>query len=148
MDLQGGQIAELVRVALNGKQECTSKAVALSLKRFKKDNPLVKLLVSYADEEQGHKGIIYQATNWYFVGDSFATYYKDPKTGKRVHQRDASVSGYIKAFGKVKKCHKKDDLITVKALAKHKYLYPLDKKMRKLCQSLAKPYPKDETVSA
>ena len=33
----------------------------------KKQIPLCKLLISYADFWQGHYGIIYQATNWYFV---------------------------------------------------------------------------------
>jgi hypothetical protein len=145
--LQNGQIAELVRVALNGKQNSTSKALALSIRLFKKKNPLVKLIVSYADEEQGHAGTIYQASNWVFVGDSFATYYRDPMTGKRIHQRDASDSGVVKAFGKLKKCHKKEDLITVKALAKHKYIYPIDKALVPLCKKLAKPYPKKESPS-
>ena len=66
--LNQGQIIELVRVALNGKQVATSQVVAASIKRIKKDVPLCKLIVSYADIDQAHKGIIYQATNWYYVG--------------------------------------------------------------------------------
>lgn len=48
-NLQVGSCIELVRVALNGKQDCTSKAIAISLKLLKRDCPLVKLVVSYAD---------------------------------------------------------------------------------------------------
>ena len=61
---------ELVRVALNGKQEKTGSAVAKSLWLLKKKAPVVRLVVSYADSEQGHSGIIYQATNWIYTGFS------------------------------------------------------------------------------
>lgn len=50
--LANGEVLELVRVALNGKQEYTSKAVAMSLKQLHKDNPLCKIVVSYADHNQ------------------------------------------------------------------------------------------------
>lgn len=69
-DLPIGRVLELVRVALNGKQECTSQALALSLKQLKKDRPLVELIVSYADCDQNHLGTIYQATNWIYVGEN------------------------------------------------------------------------------
>lgn len=67
-NLPTGGCVELVRVALNGKQECTSQAVAMSLKQLKKDCPLCRLVVSYADCDQNHLGTIYQATNWVYVG--------------------------------------------------------------------------------
>lgn len=66
--LMQGQCVELVRVALNGKQEHTSQAVAMCLKQLKVDCPLVRLVVSYADCDQSHLGTIYQATNWIYVG--------------------------------------------------------------------------------
>ena len=53
-----GEVLELVRVALNGKQECTSKAVAMSLKQLRKDCPLCKLVVSYADCDQSRSNIV------------------------------------------------------------------------------------------
>ena len=43
-NLKQGQVIELIRVALNGKQEQTSKAIALTLKQIKKYAPLVKLI--------------------------------------------------------------------------------------------------------
>lgn len=51
-----GQCVELVRVALNGKQEHTSQAVAMCLKQLKVDCPLVRLVVSYADCDQSALG--------------------------------------------------------------------------------------------
>jgi len=59
-----GQVIELVRVALNGKQDNVSKPLSVALKLIKKDCPLVKKIISYADKDQGHKGTIYKATNW------------------------------------------------------------------------------------
>ena len=63
-----GEVLELVRVALNGKQSHTSECVAASLKQLHKDAPQIKIVVSYADMDEGHKGIIYQATNWIYLG--------------------------------------------------------------------------------
>lgn len=137
-----GQVVELVRVALNGKQESTSKAVSLSIKLLKKLNPLVKLIVSYADTGQGHTGTLYQATNWYYTGVSVA---KNPSyihktTGRKHHSRHVSISGYSSG----KKCVKLSECRVVPGTDKHKYIYPLSKDMVPMCQKLAKPYPKKE----
>ena len=88
--LFNGQVLELVRVALNGKQNTpTSKFVAVSMRLLKKQKPMLKMLVSYADiTNQNHKGVIYQATNWLYDGISRtgkdAYYIVD---GKLIHGR-------------------------------------------------------------
>ena len=129
-----GQVIELVRVALNGKQGHgrTSMVIAMSLKQVKKNNPLVSLIVSYADPEQGHVGGIYQATNWVYIGKSKAQREViDPKTGKVMHKRTAnSIYGTIKGLEKSK------------IMWKHKYVYPLTRKMRKFCDEIRLDYPK------
>ena len=143
--LKIGQVAELVRVALNGKQSSTSKAVSLALRVFKGLCPLVKLVVSYADSDEGHIGVIYQATNWIYERSAkTANAFFDKKTGKQVHSRSVSVTGWNIQFGVKKKCSKKSDLVEVKKGIKHKYLYPLSKDMVSFCQSVAKPYPKKQ----
>jgi hypothetical protein len=141
--LNKGNVCELVRVALNGKQQITSKAMSIAIKMFAASNPLVKLLVSYADTEQNHNGTIYQATNWYLV-DSKKTgdEYINPNTNKPIHSRSHSESGYKNMFGVRKQVFKTSQLIRVKKGIKHKYIYPLDKSLVPLCKSLAKPYPK------
>lgn len=126
-----GQVIELVRMALNGKQESTSKCMAISIKLLKKCVPNAKLIVSYADEKQNHKGIIYQATNWYYAGAIQATSAIDPQDGEIKHTRILhSKYGSIKGFKKVK-----DKL-------KHKYIFPLNKSIRKQISKLSKQYPK------
>jgi len=129
-NLFSGQYLELMRVALNGKQESTSKAISLSIKMIKKNCPSVKLLISFADKRQGHTGVIYQATNWFF--------HKDIKTvGKEYYYKNKWTSGN---FGK-----KIDKSILNKrdAGGRLKYIYPLKKEMVSLCKELSKPYPKN-----
>lgn len=94
-----GQILELVRVALNGKQESTSQAVAMCLKQLRKDCPLCRMVVSYADCDQNHLGTIYQATNWIYVGTSMENQQDSSwiVNGKRRHGR--IISGWVKQRG-------------------------------------------------
>lgn len=140
-DLPNGSVCELVRVALNGKQEQTSKAVAIAVRLFKKINPLCKLLVSYADSDQHHCGTIYQAMNWYFVSShKTGDKYINPKTGKDVHSRSHSPKGFNIQFGEVKRVLNTNDLIRIKTGVKHKYIYPIDKNLKDMCKQLSKPY--------
>jgi len=141
--LNKGEVSELVRVALNGKQNKTSQVLSKALYLFKKQNPLCKLVVSYADSDENHTGIIYQATNWYFVsshktGDKYID-----KNGKEIHSRSHSPKGYNIQFGIKKKVVKTSELTKIKKGVKHKYIYPLKKEMIPLCKELSKPYPKN-----
>jgi hypothetical protein len=136
--LNQGQIVELVRMALNGKQESTTKAMSISLKLLKNDAPNVKLVVSYADSEQGHYGIIYQATNWFYTGFSIDS--NLIIDGKREHRRTLGSRFGTCSSEKLKtKGHKVE---IYKTKPKWKYIYPIDKMLRPLCKSLSKPYPK------
>ncbi len=126
-----GSVIELVRMALNGKQESTSKAMSLSIKILNKYLPLVKLIVSYSDMAQNHKGIIYQACNFYYVGYTQSRSAIDPQDGKIKHTRILHGKyGSIKGF------------TSVKDKPKHKYLYPLTKQYRSICENMKKAYPK------
>jgi hypothetical protein len=146
--LKRGEALELLRVALNGKQSTTSKAVSIACKLVKAKAPNVKLLISYADQEQGHKGTIYQSMNWYYTGENKSNpKWICPKTGKDIHDRDVTPSGYAKTFGVFKKVHKISDLIRVDVLPKHKYIYPLDKSLIPMCKAMSKPYPKHAPVA-
>lgn len=130
--LRYGQYLELTRMALNGKQESTSKAMSIAIKLIKKNCPSVKLLISYADKAQNHYGTIYQATNWYFVEETESSGEEVFYKGKWVHNRMSSQVSkeYYKSLPKRKKS------------GKRKYLYPLNKTLIPLCKSLSKPYPK------
>lgn len=71
--LEQSQVLELVRVALNGLQGHgnTSRIVAAAIRQVRKDaGPSLRMLVSYSDQDQGHAGTIYQATNWVYAGQT------------------------------------------------------------------------------
>lgn len=142
-NLNQGQVIELVRMALNGKQESTTKAMAISLKLLKKDTPNVKLIVSYADSEQGHYGIIYQATNWFYTG--FSTDTNLIINGKREHRR--TLGSRYGTCSAIKLRERGLNVEVLKTLPKWKYIYPLDKSLIPLCKSLSKEYPKTSDKS-
>jgi len=137
LNLKQGQYLELVRMALNGKQESTSKSLALSLKLINKKNPLIKAIISFADKGQNHNGIIYQATNWIYTGE-----FKGDKeyfiNGRWMHPRTVGSINGSRAKDKLPK-----DTIIRNGSSKHRYIYPLDKSLIPLCKSLSKPYPKN-----
>ena len=134
-----GEVLELERVALNGKQEQTSKAVALSLKQLHKENPLCQIVVSYSDHRQKHIGTIYQATNWIYLGISVTTDTQYFYNGKWTHERSIN--------SKPNRDYLKKTLPKRENSNKFKYVYCFDKKLKKKYQKFALPYPKDKDLT-
>lgn len=137
-----GEILELVRVALNGKQECTSQCVAAALKEVHRMNPVVKMIVSFADCDQNHIGTIYQATNWQYVGcvnvnkrAAFVIH------GQKMHPKSCYQRGWKQSLPWLKE-HIDNDAAEFISRGKHKYIYCFDKKLKKRLKTLSKPYPK------
>lgn len=151
-NLGQGQVFELVRVALNGKQAYTSQCVSASLKQLKKDCPLCRLVVSYADCDQEHLGTIYQATNWIYVGTMMQNKHDSSWIihGHRTHGRNISDMikrrGGLQGLDRQQFINKYIDKNATKYITKgkRKYLMPLDKQMRKICEAKRKPYPKTD----
>jgi len=142
--LNQGQVIELVRVALNGKQELTSKALSLSLKLIKKDLPLCKIIVSYADADENHFGIIYQATNWIYTGHNKPTGRSAfIINGKKTHPKSLYSKGIKQSISEVRK-YLDSNATEFISEGKRKYIYPLDKTLIEMCNELKKPYPKKE----
>lgn len=130
------QVAELVRIALSNHSTPVSKIVSIANNMLKKTNPGLRLLISYADPSVGHNGSIYQAMNWIYVGmpkQSKGAHYI--VNGKKMHGRSVRSK-----WGKEKNIP--FDWEYAINTEKHKYLFPLDKKMRKQIEPLAKLYPK------
>lgn len=127
-------VCELVRVAMRDHLTPISKILSISLRFLKKSCPEIKLVVSFADQNQGHHGGIYQATNWIYSGEtseSVITFYK----GKKVNQMTLR-------HLKKRKDFKKEFVKTEKAKPKHRYLMPFDNNVRIKVEKLKKPYPK------
>ena len=61
---------ELKRLFIDdlGIKNLESYAIGQSLKLLKRDEPNVKVVITFADDSQGHKGTIYQATNGIYLG--------------------------------------------------------------------------------
>src|SRR6056297_1758926 len=109
----------------------------------------MRLVVSFADPSHGHVGGIYQAMGWTYTGTSEPSpqyFYK----GRWVHNR--SVTG---PPGFKSRRETSARLTTPEQLAalprritpgKHRYLYPLDKAMRRKIAPLALPYPRGSSL--
>lgn len=137
-----GEILELVRVALNGKQETTSQSVAAAMRELHRRNPLVKMLVSYASRDENHKGIIYQATNWIYLGEVPGTATNSIIiNGKNTHKRTIGARYGTSSLDWLR--NNIDDKAEIyKSKGRYKYIYCYDKKLRKKWQKSALPYPK------
>lgn len=132
-------VAELVRVALKPSHNYeTTKCVSVAIRLLKKMSAGLRLLVSYADPEQGHHGGIYQGGNWIYSGLTSPTeWFELCSTGERIHS-------HVYRRGQPGRAtrDKAAGVIRSIKLVKHKYLMPLDEEMRKRIAPLAKPYPK------
>ncbi len=139
-----GEVIELVRMALNGKQSFTSQVLAMALKQLKIDAPAVKVVVSYADRNENHIGTIYQATNWLYIGEYAA-------------ERGIMLNGQLKHRRSINKRYGKSGIEWVKnnldpnarvivGKTKIKYVFPISKKMTKRLKEMSKPYPKKEVL--
>lgn len=143
-DKYQGQVLELVRVALNGKQGHgkTSEALSMSLKAIKKELPCVDIIVSYADLDQNHMGILYQSTNWIYTGISnqnqrgaFIIH------GKKMHPKSVCSKGWKESIIWLKE-HIDIDAQEFVTKGKHRYIYLLSKNLRQKYLKIAQKYPK------
>lgn len=128
---------ELTRVALTRHITPVSRIMSIALRFLKNSNPGLKIVVSFADANEGHHGGIYQATNWIYTGKTVGCWFFRDKRGKIWHPRN--VSENLSLSGK---CVKPSDCEKVWKDGKHRYLMPLDKEIAERIKKLAKPYPK------
>lgn len=140
--LTQSQGCELTRVALRKHDTATSSILARAIKMLKTHCPGLKLVVSYADVDQGHSGTIYQATNWIYDGlHDKGTLAAFIIHGKKVHKKTIHSKGIPQTIADVRK-YLDPDAKEFRTRGKHRYLMPLTKKMRKTLVVRAKPYPK------
>lgn len=134
---------ELTRIALTNHISPVSRILMIAIKFLYKNNPGLKLIVSFADPEQGHHGGVYQATNWIYSGQSAKSItYIDTKTGKKLHSRQVSEKGFNIQQGNIRKTSKPSECLKIMCDGKHRYLFPLNEETKKSIMNLAKPYPK------
>lgn len=135
------EVCELVRIALKDHDNEVTRIVAVCLRLLKKESPGLRLVVSYADGNQGHLGKIYQAGNWIFVGE-YSAERGVLIRGKLYHRRTVNMRYGRNAITWLKENVDPEARI-VPGKPKYKYLMPLDKTMRKRITELSKDYPKE-----
>ena len=84
------EVLELRRLVLvdAAKKNSESRVISKAIKQIKKASSTVKFIVSYADPNYGHTGVIYRASNFKFVGMSGKDKgFVDTETGKLYHSR-------------------------------------------------------------
>jgi len=109
------------------------------MKFLVKSNPKLKLVVSYADQSQGHHGGIYQAGNWIYTGAGKPDNFYMIK-GKLTHPRTLASKKVKQNIYGAKKLDA--HAYVVEVAGKHRYLMALDKDIKNDIIKLSKPYPK------
>lgn len=141
------EVCELTRIALREHQSPVSRVIALSLKLLKRQSPGLKVVVSYADTEQEHVGIVYQASNWLYVG-----HIQEGKKiafvvrGKKMHPRSVGARGWVQSL-KWLKIHIDPNASQVSTTGKHKYIWFYDELLKQKYEPDRKPYPKSCAAS-
>lgn len=140
------ECCELTRVALTKHKSFVSEILAKAIQFLREKCPAMRLIVSYADIMQGHYGGIYQATNWIYEGRTVGARYfviKGVKTHpKSLHSKyHGKYSDFTQSLEWIRKYVDKNATEYIDN-GKHKYLFPLDKKMRKAIMKRSKEYPK------
>jgi hypothetical protein len=140
---------ELVRIALNKHENTVTNILSKSIKILKVSNPRLRLIISFADQQQGHYGGIYQAGNWLYLGESIAADEYVIKS-ERVHGRSARAMRQQRQGGAIAgestldwlKKYIDSNAYKIQGSKKYRYVYPLDKAMRRKLLSKTKPYPR------
>ena len=140
------RLYELSRVVVQTKtRNAASFLIGRSLQMLE---PKPCAVVSYADSEQSHCGIIYQATNWIYTGATISHDHLYLVDGVRTHPmtlRDRGITN-LRAWAK------ENNVQTVKPLPKHRYFQFVGnhrqiKEMRaKLKYQEVTPYPKCDQI--
>lgn len=146
--LDYSQGAELVRVALRDHRTPVTQIVSQSLRQLRVQSPRLRLVVSFADPEQGHRGVIYQAGGWFYLGRS-APADEYLVNGRRMHgkalrqtrsthaRRDVPAKNVLEWARKVLDPGAR----AVEGSSKYRYAMPLDRAMRRQIRKLAHAYP-------
>jgi hypothetical protein len=140
------RLYELSRLVVQSKtKNASSFLVGNSLKQLE---PKPCAVVSYADMEQNHCGIIYQATNWLYTGATKSHDKAYIVDGKRIHPmtlRDRGITDPTRWA-------KENGIVTVPPMQKHRYFqFVGDRRQRhemqkKLNYEIVKQYPKCEQL--
>jgi len=136
------RLYELARVVVQSKtKNASSFLVANSLKLLE---PKPCAVISYADMEQNHCGIIYQATNWLYTGSTKSHDKAYIVDGKRTHPMTLRDQGITDPT----RWAKENNIEMVKPMEKHRYFFFVGNKKerhnmkKRLVYPIMETYPK------
>jgi hypothetical protein len=144
--LDQSQVCELVRVALRKHSAPVSKIVAVTLRLLKRDNPGIRVVVSFADPAAGHHGGIYQAMGWSYIGAPAAVPWVKIH-GKVIHSRTCAMDYGSYNLRKLRAQHDPTAEF-VPVPPKFKYVKALDDEMSRFVAERELPYPSTRDASA
>lgn len=122
-----------------------------SFKWLRRERPDILILLSYADTNRNHLGLVYQATNWVYTGISPSAtgreYVINGKVKTRRDFRRSAGSNEIMSFTELQEIY--PDIKKVESSEKHRYVYFLGnrrqrRELRKALKWPVLPYPKRE----
>ncbi len=158
--IKANEVFELTRlwIADGYGRNIESYVISQTFRLIKKEFPSIKIIMSYSDEEQHHKGIIYQACGFYYQGNkgialmpNYSLSLTGPPNYKWIHSRTVvstwgshNVEFLKKTIGK--------SFWRKKESTKHRYFFILTNKVekKKILENLKHPifpYPKDTTYT-
>ena len=136
------KVYELTRLVIQTKDKnAASFLIGNSLNLLPKNN----IVVSYADSNMNHCGIVYQATNWIYTGANKAHDSEYIIDGRKMHPKSITERFGITAIAK---WAKENNIETVKPKEKHRYFFINANKrtkkemIQKLRYAIIKKYPK------
>ena len=139
-------IAELVRVACGDHATPVTRMVAVSLKLLRARSPGLRVVLSFADPDQGHVGMIYRAGNWLYLGRSSEANFWMVHGVKR-HPRSISImrrrigGDLSMPIGDWLRRYVDPAAHPFAAAGKMRYAMPLDPGMRAILEPMAVPFP-------
>jgi hypothetical protein len=109
-----------------------------------------EIIVSFAEIQQGHTGVVYQATNFLYCG--LSAKFKDPKVKGLEHQHHATYANRM-TMQQVKQKYGPDNVYYVDRPRKHRYVFFNAKSRRKkellgLLKYAVLPYPKTQVCES
>jgi hypothetical protein len=158
-ELKIDEVYELTRLwiaDIPSAKNVESYCIGQSFEWLRRNRPKIKALLSYADNEAGHTGVIYQSTNWLYQGNStlalmpnFSLSLTGPKEGFQwMHSRSVTAKWESCNIEHLKKVIGHTFYLK-KESSKHRYIYILlrGKERKRLIKSLKHPtypYPKED----
>jgi hypothetical protein len=149
------EVFELTRLFIHDGygRNIESYCISQSFKLLNREFPKIKAVLSYADGEQGHKGVIYQATGFLYQGNSslalmpnYSLSLKGPPNYEWMHSRSVTSKWGSCNIDHLKRCIGKTFWLK-KESTKHRYVIFIGSRVekKKLTKSLKHPvlvYPK------